>query len=52
MHGPAPIGGVQALIGRDSATMGRRRVSTALAVGGWAVALAVTVFAVAALLTG
>jgi Mn2+/Fe2+ NRAMP family transporter len=40
------------LVGRDGVTMGRHRISLGLAIGGYAVALIVTVFGLAALLTG
>jgi Mn2+/Fe2+ NRAMP family transporter len=40
------------LVGRDGQTMGRQRLPTGLAIAGYAVALIVTVFGFAALLTG
>jgi Mn2+/Fe2+ NRAMP family transporter len=40
------------LIGRDPVTMGKQRISRALAVGGYAVAVSVTVFGIATLVVG
>jgi hypothetical protein len=40
------------LVARDRETMGRQRLPTGLAIAGYAVALIVTLFGFAALLTG